>query len=330
MSSPSQPVEHPSWDDIDLYLAGSADAATSRRISEYFDKHTEMEGLIRKHLQPSFSQSSSDVMWSTENTLASLHERMEDGAKFPHRWISSRFVRLGVSGAVLAVIGTGLWMQIDEINTEHIEASSFAMTYQTHNAQQSTIVLNDGTRVVLNVKSALYIPEGFGQEIRTVKLEGEAYFEVTHHGKAPFIVETEQTHNRVLGTEFAIRAYPGEEERVSVRSGRIAVNSTVVGKQEVAMIDRAGLVRVVKDDVEKMIGFSEGKMILRNIPLKQALVDLERWYDVRIVLANSALGETRINATLFTGTIEDLEEMLRLTFDVRVERESRLVTVYAE
>ncbi len=43
-----------------------------------------------------------------------------------------------------------------------------------------------------------------------VRLEGEAFFDVTHRPAAPFIVQTGNINTRVLGTAFNIEAYQKE------------------------------------------------------------------------------------------------------------------------
>ena len=54
------------------------------------------------------------------------------------------------------------------------------------------LVLSDGTVVYMNSESRLKYPVKFVGDERVVKLEGEAYFEVTRDEKHPFIVRTEQ------------------------------------------------------------------------------------------------------------------------------------------
>ena len=66
------------------------------------------------------------------------------------------------------------------------------------------LVLSDGTKVWLNAGSKLRYPERFVGDERQVELSGEAYFDVVHDEKAPFIVKTSRSTITVLGTEFGI------------------------------------------------------------------------------------------------------------------------------
>ena len=65
------------------------------------------------------------------------------------------------------------------------------------------LILNDGTRVWMNSKSELSYPVAFGENVRRVRLSGEAYFEVTKDSVRPFIVEVDRGFEvKVLGTHM--------------------------------------------------------------------------------------------------------------------------------
>ena len=69
------------------------------------------------------------------------------------------------------------------------------------------LTLSDGTRVWMNADSRLEFPEQFSGSRRTVRLYGEAYFEVAKDRRHPFVVETDFLTTTVLGTSFNVRAY---------------------------------------------------------------------------------------------------------------------------
>ena len=92
-----------------------------------------------------------------------------------------------------------------------------------------TLVLADGSKVFLNAESSLKYPVLFSGDLRKVKLEGEAYFEVKRNPEKPFVVDIGGMQVNVLGTTFGIRAYADEREiRTTLVSGRVNVSA---GKQ---------------------------------------------------------------------------------------------------
>src|SRR5699024_10745088 len=59
----------------------------------------------------------------------------------------------------------------------------------TQKGERTKLKLSDGSKIVLNADSKLRIPSNYGQNIRRIYLEGEAYFEVEHNEKIPFTVQ---------------------------------------------------------------------------------------------------------------------------------------------
>ena len=59
-------------------------------------------------------------------------------------------------------------------------------------------------------------------EQRSVRLQGEAYFDVTENPEAPFQISTTNTQITVLGTRFNVRARATEPQTtVTVESGKV-------------------------------------------------------------------------------------------------------------
>ncbi len=96
------------------------------------------------------------------------------------------------------------------------------------------IVLPDSTSVWLNNETRFKYASDYGTN-RQVELSGEAYFDVKHDEKHPFIVHIGDQQIRVLGTRFSVNAYP--EDRIietSLVSGSVKFesNSKIDGKSE--------------------------------------------------------------------------------------------------
>src|SRR5690606_22131597 len=70
-----------------------------------------------------------------------------------------------------------------------------------------SFILEDGTKVWLNSSSKISYPKKFSTGSRKVTLYGEAYFDVAKDKNRPFLIETNGTEIRVLGTSFNVNAY---------------------------------------------------------------------------------------------------------------------------
>jgi ferric-dicitrate binding protein FerR (iron transport regulator) len=76
------------------------------------------------------------------------------------------------------------------------------------------------------------------------------------------------------------------------------------------------------------LGFVTGRLILTDVSLREAIDDLDRWYDADIRLGDPSLGTKRMHAVLTNGSIGDLMEVLRNVFDIRVVRDGRTLTLF--
>jgi ferric-dicitrate binding protein FerR (iron transport regulator) len=184
---------------------------------------------------------------------------------------------------------------------------------------------------MLDVASQIEVPKDFDVS-RTVRLSGEALFTVAHRAGAPFTVTTEGTSARVLGTSFTVRQYPGDTTAVvAVRDGKVAVGSAIVTALHQAEAFRDGKVRVEAADASSFT-FAHGVLTLPGVPLREAIQDLNRWYDVDIVLAepNSPLATQLVNGAFSAGPPSDLVTILSFMFNTRVERHGRMLTIYSK
>ncbi|WP_439484179.1 FecR family protein [Cyclobacterium plantarum] len=100
---------------------------------------------------------------------------------------------------------------------------------QTLEGMRSTITLSDGSQIRLNENSEFEFPEAFLNGQRLVRLEGEAFFDITPNPDKPFIVQTGNAEIVVLGTSFNINTHQATE--VTVASGKVKVANRVSREQ---------------------------------------------------------------------------------------------------
>ena len=90
--------------------------------------------------------------------------------------------------------------------------------------QRVNLDLPDGSNVWLNAGTTMQYPVSFMTDKREVILDGEAYFEVAHNEKSPFVVHTSTLDVEVLGTKFNVEAYSARKIfETSLMEGRVKV-----------------------------------------------------------------------------------------------------------
>ena len=228
--------------------------------------------------------------------------------------------------AIAAVIVIG-WDLVGHRMTS--QPSAAVSTYATNNAQRADIILPDGNTVLLNVASRLDVPADYLTGNHNLRLSGQALFTVVHHDRTPFTVIAGTTTSRVLGTSFTMRHYSTDTSvTVAVRDGKVGVRSTVLTASQQVDISPTGRARI-RSAMPSQFAFTTGVLTIEGVTLRDAVAELDRWYDTDIRLGSPSLGDQHLTGTLPAGSLADLTALLELTFDVRVVREGRVLTLYA-
>lgn len=200
------------------------------------------------------------------------------------------------------------------------EKAAIAYNYLTiPRGGQFFIKLADGTQVWLNSDSKLKFPVSFidGEPRQVELVYGEAYFDVspsTAHKGSHFNVLTNNQNVEVLGTEFNIKAYqdsPGiyttlVEGKVSLTG---SFQSTNLKPGEQAVLDNHSI-RVGAVDVFNEVSWKEGVFSFQEMPLKEIMKVLERWYDIKTVFKNKNIENSTFNGILDKN--QKIEEILNI------------------
>jgi len=173
----------------------------------------------------------------------------------------------------------------------------------------SEILLPDGTHVFLNAGSRLIYPDFFADRNREVFLVGEAYFEVMHNEKQPFVVQTTDIRVRVLGTQFNVSAYPSDNIIETVlTSGKVTLEQNNTGMfsettelapgQLAAFSKTEQTIRLKEVDIENYTLWKEGLLKFESTDLSRVVKKLERYYNIRFKYNDPFLGGIKISGKL--------------------------------
>lgn len=193
------------------------------------------------------------------------------------------------------------------------------------------LTLSDNTVVWLNSESRLTYPVAFKGTTRELKLEGEAFFEVTKDVNKPFIVHTSQFDIRVTGTQFNIRTYPEETVSATLAEGSIQLEKDhqvyrlVPGQQAYLNGEE---VKVKEVDLEEAIAWRFNAFSFKKIPLEHIMNELSRWYDINIFYLNPEVKELHFTAWFRRNTpIQELLKTLEKTQQIKLELKGKTLIV---
>lgn len=165
------------------------------------------------------------------------------------------------------------------------ENNNTTVTYNTMTTPrggQHWVILADGSKVLLNAASSLTYPTAFNGKERKVTLTGEAYFEVMHNDKQPFIVLSNNQQVQDIGTHFNINAYGDEPATITTLiEGAVKVNNTLLKPGQQSIL-QGNAIDVKQADVEATLAWKNGLFIFDDEPLESIMRKVSRWYDVDI------------------------------------------------
>lgn len=210
----------------------------------------------------------------------------------------------GKEDLILDEFGKGVLSEVDGLkvtqnkNGEVIfkanDVTSTAKTYLskliTPRGGQYQIILPDGTHVWLNASSSITFPSQFSGNERRVSVKGEAYFEVAKNPDKPFYVSTSRSEIRVLGTHFSVMDYENEyKSKTTLLEGSVKISSgkesKILKPNEQAIIDNnKNLNKIYLDNALKEVAWKDGYFEFKNDSLASVMRQLERWYDVDVLL----------------------------------------------
>lgn len=210
--------------------------------------------------------------------------------------------------------------------------------YVTGVGQRTSVMLADGSRAWLGVGSRLRVGGGYGVGHRELHLEGEGYFDVAPDARRPFIVHANGVVAEALGTEFVVRRHTDDRvATVVVVEGTVAVRTDSGGTPrrgvaltagQLAEVDDAGLITLTPDaDVGRYTGWRDGRLEFDRAPLSEVSRELGRWYDVELVIEDSALLDVPVTGTFTELPASTIVPIICRSLNARCESDGRRVRI---
>jgi transmembrane sensor len=180
--------------------------------------------------------------------------------------------------------------------------------YRTNVGEQRLVVLEDGSRMLLNTDTQLRVD--FASAQRTVEVRsGEAFFEVTKDPRRPFVVRIAGSEVVAVGTAFSVRYAPvaqtADELVVTLVEGQVNVrlaggnaSDAIAPEQPVLMkagdrllLDRQPdhevskvVARLDRPNIERVMAWKRSETIFDDTSLADAVAEMNRYNRTPIVL----------------------------------------------
>ncbi|MCF0172235.1 MAG: DUF4974 domain-containing protein [Bacteroidales bacterium] len=227
-------------------------------------------------------------------------------------------VVLGCSTAVLSLRLNRL--SAHDATAEMEPAAQSSIEYTINNSVQGTVVLPDSTVVTLNSGSSLRLADDFNCSTRTVYLDGEGYFDVSHNKSKPFLIKTPQEILvTVTGTRFNVKCYCSDPKfDLTLLQGSVDVTTKanevihVHPSQQIVISNEFHSVEnVARPDLS--LAWKDGILRFDNTSMSEAIGRIERWYGVKVIVEDESVYRSSFTAEFRHETLSEVLKLLCIT-----------------
>jgi transmembrane sensor len=250
----------------------------------------------------------------------------------------------------------------NQVSSNLVKAVELPNEIVTKNASKTKIVLPDGSVVWLNADTKLWYYKSFGNTLREVYLNGEAFFDVTKNPAKPFVIHTKLLDIRVLGTQFNVRSYPNDKTiETSLVRGLVQVTLHsrpdekyfLKPNEKLVVLNTADSLNVQKqvptisknlddnivaiknltplqsnDSIKIETAWTKNRLCFTDENFEEVAHQLERWYDVQIVFKNNKYKDIRLNGSFVNETLTQALDALKFSTNFHYDIKDKTVTIY--
>ncbi len=251
------------------------------------------------------------------------------------RNISRRASVFAIAASVAAAVIVGAGLQLNAGSKYDFEA-----TYITQLGKRQTVILPDGSEVILNTQSQVDVKYNATERLVYLR-KGEAFFEVAKNAEKPFSVIANGGAVKAVGTAFTVRLRDTKID-VTVSEGRVALyaapkEEAVVDASYQINLDDATLLQVTagqqvlfRDTIEHLghiepsvlkrkLSWREGVLAFSGDPLSEMVEEVSRYTDIKIEIHDDALRTLPVAGYFEAGEVDAMLEALSLMANIEAE-----------
>ncbi|MEP7002847.1 MAG: FecR domain-containing protein [bacterium] len=251
----------------------------------------------------------------------------------------------GIAAAFLIAIASGAAIrQIQRGARAALRHVPAARAYSTGRGERVDLQLSDGSHVTLAPLTRVRILPGFGVQTREIDVDGEAILDVVHDASRPFRVHAGTAVAEDIGTRFVIRSYASDSAvTVAVAEGAVslgrmrdttsppAVHSAegvVVRAGEFGQLGGSGHATTRRQEgIANHFRWARGDLSFDDASLDEVRQTLERWYDVKVLVADSSMRARRLTGRFQGQSSHAILGAIAITLGAELEWRGTTVTM---
>jgi transmembrane sensor len=247
--------------------------------------------------------------------------------------LARRPLWFAAAAALVAAVAGAMWLN----------KGSETQVLATAVGQHRNVVLADGSIVSLNTNTI--VETNLGHRAREIYLrKGEAHFDVAPDRSRPFLVHAGDAVVQAIGTEFEVRVRPDQHVDVLVNEGRVEVRPDAPAPTPQALDTRAVPTAVVtvravsagqalstatinypvtpvsQEQLSSDLAWREGAVVFDSEPLSEAIAEIQRYTDARIVISDPGIASLPVGGRFKTDDLQGFLDGLQAALPITIRR----------
>ena len=319
------------WTLMAKVLAGEASGEEIQELDRWSHqnrKNKQMTDMLKKNWE-SIEPEEGKIRVDTDQAWLNLRNRLENDGLLPDpAVVPTRKITMPGMMRIAATVILLAGLTITSYLVLRPDTEIVRLTASTNDNQEFGIVLPDGSVVDLNTHSKFEYslsPSG----VRSVKLDGEAWFDVSDDPALPFVVEAGNGIVRVTGTSFSVRTHPDRDRiEVYVASGSVRFQRAR-NEQDVLSLESGSMGVLNRNQLEEMdsidknyLSWKTRKLTFQRTRLGDVAGILNRTYGKKIRFDNEMLEDCLFTGTFDQQPVDSVMKVIQIAFNLDMEEDT--------
>lgn len=277
------------WDILLKYINNESSTSENGEVSNWLNEQAENQYLLhylqkrKEQLQQPLKQDDVHDQWVL--LLDRIFAQPHINKTKPNN--SYRFMGIAASLVIVSLLG---WLYVRQAR----QNANRLIVMQTPATARGKVTLPDGSLAYLTPNSKLTYTENYGTVNREIHICGEAFFDVKHNAKKPFVIyAANQLKVTVLGTSFNVYSRIDKNTEVKVATGLVGITThgrTTFLKAGQQLEYQFAINHIAIKPVEQhdAAALQNQNLFFKNNDADEIAEKLQRWYNIKVNVDQTA------------------------------------------
>ena len=303
---------------LEKYIEGSTSLQEEKQLADYFTSESDI---------PEDLEYGKAMFIYFDHSARITYQKAKQGRIQTPFWIT-----LAASFIILLGIGFLLMNKAGVLTPD----DSMVVVNNFENIVKEVDVPSFG-KIWLNKKSKISYPEKFSKNKNTIRITGEAYFELEKNNEDINIIADNASINPKAYSAFNLRSYRSSESiEITVQKGIIGVSyvndkdgpSILVKENDYCSLHKETKFIYVSANLnENYLAWKTGKFHFNDLPMATVTDILARYYDVEVEYAEKSLAYCIVSGTYTATSLENILEGIQSATRIRINNTGKKIHI---